>query len=253
MNRKESSEDALNTFTSETISGWDAIKARIEEHTGWWPEPAEFFLNSKAGAARYLMKKGFPDPALRMVHQVGRFWCVELSDELPDQFMNCSALTYIMNQAKPPSAEWYAAKIYFAAEEAERGLQNGDTRTLVNRTRELADLLYERKVRANGIVDEAETARAQKQQRRENGKLGGQAKTKLERYQVLDRLANKNLERFAFVSDKQALRTARELAGNYDKGADPSSRLFWYNSHLLSISWFSEWLIHFREICKNTN
>lgn len=81
-------------------------------------------------------------------------------------------------------------------------------------------------------------------QNRKSGKLGGQGAKKRERYEVLNRLAAENLSRFQFVSDAQALRTARNLASDYDRGA--STPLFQINNKPLSREWYSDWLIAFR-------
>lgn len=81
-------------------------------------------------------------------------------------------------------------------------------------------------------------------QNRESGKLGGQAAKKQERYEVLNRLAEKNLHRLQFVSDAQALRIAGSLDAEHDRGA--AAPLFQINNKPLSSNWLSEWLAAFR-------
>lgn len=81
---------------------------------------------------------------------------------------------------------------------------------------------------------------------RENGKRGGQADIKRQRFETLNNLAYRERDRFAFASDDQAARKAKELAKGYE--ANARDGLFLHADKLLSLGWFKvEWLPQFRE------
>lgn len=86
-------------------------------------------------------------------------------------------------------------------------------------------------------------ARKQADKRRENGRQGGTAARRAEQYKVLSSLAQKK-KGFAFASDAQAIRLARALASDYDRGA--SDHLFQRAGRQLSYAWFADWLAEFR-------
>lgn len=85
---------------------------------------------------------------------------------------------------------------------------------------------------------------------RKNGAKGGQGTKKQERYNTLNNLAVNNLSRFQYVSDIQARRAAKQLAGEHDKGA--VNPLFQQSGQLMSDAWFDEWLTHFRTLLQCT-
>lgn len=84
---------------------------------------------------------------------------------------------------------------------------------------------------------------------RENGLKGGQSDKKLERYQVLNRLARQqHFKELAFASDRDGIRVARKIAAEYDKGAD--TPLFTVRGKDLSKDWYGEWLGQFRHMAR---
>lgn len=78
---------------------------------------------------------------------------------------------------------------------------------------------------------------------RQNGMNGGQAERKAERYRVLNELAMKQRDKFAFASEKENIRFAKRLAAEYDSGAD--TPLFMERKKPLSTGWYGEWLSQF--------
>lgn len=83
---------------------------------------------------------------------------------------------------------------------------------------------------------------------RENGAKGGQRDKKLERYQVLNHLGRQRFKDLAFASDRDAVRLARQMAAQHDKGADDP--LFAVNGKDLSRNWYEEWLSSFRRLAR---
>lgn len=86
---------------------------------------------------------------------------------------------------------------------------------------------------------------------KKNGKKGGHADKKRNRYIVLDRLARENINKFIHVSDKEAARIAKALADNYDRKA--TDKLFQNRGKGLSLEWYSEWLTCFRRSARKIN
>ncbi len=84
------------------------------------------------------------------------------------------------------------------------------------------------------------------EQNRIHGAKGGQGEKKKERYSILNRLACSDERKFAFVSDQQALRNAKNLARKYDQTTDP--KMFCdQRGRLLSDRWFKDWLASYRQ------
>lgn len=94
----------------------------------------------------------------------------------------------------------------------------------------------------------AEKQIAQAAKNQENGRKGGQAKKKAERYRVLNGLAIKKQNDFAFSGDKEAIRKAKHLAAQYDRTSDTA--LFVENNKYLSRAWYEEWLFQFHNFMR---
>lgn len=97
----------------------------------------------------------------------------------------------------------------------------------------------------------AEKQIAQAAKNQENGRKGGQAKKKAERCRVLNGLAIKKQNDFAFSGDKEAIRKAKHLATQYDRTSDTA--LFAENNKHLSGEWYSDWLSQFRGLMRKTH
>ena len=81
---------------------------------------------------------------------------------------------------------------------------------------------------------------------RANGKLGGRGNIRKERYAVLDGLAGSNPSSLAFLSDREIVRRAKQLAAKYDK--EDGTSVFVERCRGLSTAWFEAWATHFREL-----
>jgi hypothetical protein len=108
-------------------------------------------------------------------------------------------------------------------------------------------------IRLNPLIKEAHLAELKAQERRENGRLGGLGRKKKRAYDVLNKLANERLNDFAFSSDKQSIRIARQIARRYD--LEHGETLFQRSGVPFSHNWYQEWLHQFRETknSKKTN
>ncbi|OYR13062.1 hypothetical protein [Brucella thiophenivorans] len=83
---------------------------------------------------------------------------------------------------------------------------------------------------------------------RENGKNGGQAEKKAERYEVLNRLARMNYKEMVPVSDRERRRKAKQLAAKYD--TENGTCLFVERRKPLSDGWYDEWITQFLIIAR---
>lgn len=220
------------------------------------PTPVESLDSLMGGIKDWMQRRAQPDPSATIICR-GPFWCYSPSEaEATIAEINrisnagCGTVTFsrghsFIEKANPPlSAEAGYARLYFDAWRAKQAYARGDMDEVYRYAVKIGAAEQELRMRAAflGIV---EKKKFEVETNRKNGRKGGQAEKKKERYDVLNRLAAESLKNFQYASDAQALRQARSLADKYDKGeAEP---LFKMNGKPLSRSWFSDWLAQFRE------
>lgn len=199
--------------------------------------------------ADMFVRQGLPDPGQNVMHkgngsnEFSRFWCYFTSENRPEIGAISNGFHYIEKSHKALSKEAVWARIYFQATRVEWAIRDKNL-----------DELYYQCIRLGMSINQAQARSAflpiiekkirHDESNRKHGKYGGQAHVKKERYEVLDRLAKEKQDRFQYASNREAIRTAKSLAIDYDRNA--LQPLFQISNELLSNRWFDEWWVHFR-------